>query len=299
MKKLVLGTAQLGIDYGINNKKGKPSYDEAFDILNLAYENNIRILDTASAYGESEKIIGSYMKKENREFKIATKLPKYTVDCSISEFVNNQVDRSLKNLKIQKINYYFIHNLSDILKQSNIFNMLIDLKKNGVIENIGISIYDVDEYEYIVYNLSNFIDIIQLPYNILDLRWTKNKLLSNAKEYEFEIFIRSVFLQGFLFLDKEKAEEIHAGAYKYLKQIKDFCLKKNIEISQIAIEYVKSQSFLDYLIVGCENTTQLKEIIHYFNYKDDLLQNEILEFALQNFANVEKEIFDPRTWSVK
>jgi len=39
--KLVLGTAQLGLDYGIANKLGKPAENKAFDIMKYAAENGI------------------------------------------------------------------------------------------------------------------------------------------------------------------------------------------------------------------------------------------------------------------
>ena len=62
LDKLILGTAQLGSHYGINNLTGKPTRKMAFDLLNHAYDNNIRILDTAESYGDSQHIIGDYNK---------------------------------------------------------------------------------------------------------------------------------------------------------------------------------------------------------------------------------------------
>jgi len=67
MNKLVLGTAQFGLDYGINNSNGKVSNLEIQRILNFAYENNIRILDTAESYGNAHEIIGSYHKKNPKK----------------------------------------------------------------------------------------------------------------------------------------------------------------------------------------------------------------------------------------
>lgn len=49
VSELILGTVQLGLDYGINNTKGKLSKEEAYEILNTA--NEIKILDTASVMG--------------------------------------------------------------------------------------------------------------------------------------------------------------------------------------------------------------------------------------------------------
>ena len=54
MNKFVLGTVQLGINYGITNKTGKPTEKQSIKIIKYAIENNINTFDTANEYGESE-----------------------------------------------------------------------------------------------------------------------------------------------------------------------------------------------------------------------------------------------------
>ena len=58
ISKLAIGTAQFGSIYGIANKTGKIKYSEAKKIINYAEKNNIKTIDTATAYGESEKLLG-------------------------------------------------------------------------------------------------------------------------------------------------------------------------------------------------------------------------------------------------
>ena len=55
--KLVLGTVQLGMDYGINNSSGKPDQREAVSLLAAAYSKGIKYLDTAEAYGTAQQVI--------------------------------------------------------------------------------------------------------------------------------------------------------------------------------------------------------------------------------------------------
>ena len=71
--KIVLGTAQFGMNYGINNKRGKVPQNEVHEILDFAYNKNIHFLDTASSYGDSETVIGNYIKKNSNQFNIITK----------------------------------------------------------------------------------------------------------------------------------------------------------------------------------------------------------------------------------
>ena len=71
MSRLALGTAQFGLDYGINNKTGKVSEPAVALILAEAAKNGIECLDTAAAYGDSEDVIGN-ISTGRYEFKIVT-----------------------------------------------------------------------------------------------------------------------------------------------------------------------------------------------------------------------------------
>src|ERR1700690_3141155 len=55
---MILGTAQLGMDYGIANRLGRPSSSGSVEIIATAWENGVRCFDTASAYGDSELVLG-------------------------------------------------------------------------------------------------------------------------------------------------------------------------------------------------------------------------------------------------
>ena len=74
MTKLVLGSVQFGINYGISNQNGKTKFSEVKKILNFAKDSKIKIIDTAAAYGDSEEILG---KTGVENFNFISKLPKY------------------------------------------------------------------------------------------------------------------------------------------------------------------------------------------------------------------------------
>jgi len=74
MQRIILGTAQFGLNYGINNKGGKIPEAEIFRILEFAENHGIQELDTAESYGDAEEIIGRYHETRQHEFKIITKI---------------------------------------------------------------------------------------------------------------------------------------------------------------------------------------------------------------------------------
>ena len=70
----ILGTVQLGMEYGIGNKTGKPDCEQSQRILHTAYKKGIRMLDTASAYVDAQQIIGHYQLEHGKKFRIGTKV---------------------------------------------------------------------------------------------------------------------------------------------------------------------------------------------------------------------------------
>ena len=63
---ICLGTAQFGMDYGVTNTKGQTNINEVKRILQICEVNNIKFLDTAQAYGDSEEVIGLSIPSKNK-----------------------------------------------------------------------------------------------------------------------------------------------------------------------------------------------------------------------------------------
>ena len=82
------------------------------------------------------------------------------------------VKRSLAKLKLQKIYAILFHDSKDLLSKNgqSIFKALNDLKKSGVIMNVGISVYNVSELESLVKNLNLTLFQSHLIYLIEDLK---------------------------------------------------------------------------------------------------------------------------------
>src|SRR5690554_5992846 len=76
--RLALGTVQFGLPYGVANQSGQVSLEEVGQILESARQAGVRTLDTATAYGESEVILGQ---QDLQEFAVVTKLPEVPADC--------------------------------------------------------------------------------------------------------------------------------------------------------------------------------------------------------------------------
>ena len=292
MVQLILGTVQLGLDYGINNDVGKPSVEKSFEILDYAFHNGISILDTANAYGDSEKIIGNYMKKTGNEFKISTKLSALN-GSNISKFITEQINSSLELLSKDFIDLYLIHNFNDIIDNED---LIVELKNTNKVSHVGVSLYEPSELEFLLSNYCDDIDFVQIPFNILDSRWIQNDLLKRTKENRIKIFARSIFVQGLIFMvDEAKMNNIHNDLKKYIEFISNLANEKEIPISSLALDYVRSFEEIDGILVGCETLEQLKENISQF--KSEISVNDVdKENILELTMNIPEKIIDPRKW---
>ena len=60
---MILGTAQIGMNYGLTNLKGKIDNENLFNIIKFCSKNNILEFDTAFGYGDAHDRLGNYLKK--------------------------------------------------------------------------------------------------------------------------------------------------------------------------------------------------------------------------------------------
>ena len=107
--RLMLGSAQWGFDYGISNTVGKTREEEVKKILEYARRERIRSVDTASGYGNAEKVIGKLKDKDNE---ITTKL---SIGCQdqdselLRRDVEHKVSVSKQNIRTECISAVLVH----------------------------------------------------------------------------------------------------------------------------------------------------------------------------------------------
>ena len=293
VSRLTLGTAQLGLDYGINNKIGKPQKKKALDILEFAFTNNIRSFDTASVYGDSETILGDFLRnKEHSSRYITSKLGPLAKNeihhSNLEQEIFQRIQTSLTNLKIECIDNYLIHDFQDIALYDELIPILIKAKSSGLIKSIGVSVYTPQEAEKIIEITE--VDTIQIPLSILDQRFLKNSLLKRLKERGFTIFSRSVFLQGLVFMDVNNLPPNLTSANKYLTKLNQLAQENSTNLSKLALGFVNSIEEIDSIIIGVDSVLQLKQNI------EDFKSLDIFPFDTSIFANIDENIIDPRKW---
>jgi len=283
--KLVLGAVQIGKNYGLVNGKKIKNYDFK-KIENLIFRSGIKYIDTSINYGNSEKIIGnSNLNKLNITTKI--KLPKKKIN--VDQWVKKTIRSSLIKLKVSKIYAILIHDYKDLfgIKGKKFLKCLYHLKKQKIIQKIGISVYSPNDLKKIWSFWKP--EIVQFPLNVLDQRFLKSRWIATLKRFKILIFARSCFLQGLLVSDY-KSHPKFKKFDKVLNKFSNWCDLNNISRLQACIDFVKIKKKIDYLIVGFNNYSQFKQILKCFENKKI---SRIPDIFISNKLN----LIDPRKWS--
>jgi aryl-alcohol dehydrogenase-like predicted oxidoreductase len=249
-KRIVLGTVQLGIDYGINNSKGKPGQEQSYQILQQAQESGIELLDSAEAYGDSLSVVGSFMKSANGRFKV------------ISKFVGDhtplatKVEKTLEDINSQSLYAYLYHRFDDY-SSGNYRQQIVRLKEQGKIERIGVSLYGLDQLKKVVDDTT--IDLIQVPLNVFDVEDGKRDLLENARRRGKEVHVRSVFLQGLFFKDPQTLTGTLIAMKQPLQELFAIVKDYDMDIRTVCLSFALAQPFVDRVIIGVDSKEQLIE----------------------------------------
>ena len=284
--KLCFGTANFVKNYGINKSEGY-SLKKIKKTLFILKQNKIKYIDTAVSYKNVEKNIG---KLNLNFFKIYTKIPQTPKKIkNIDLWIRNQIFQSFR--KTNKFIYegVFLHNPEDLIKnkKKQIYDSLINLKKEKKIKKIGISIYNLDNLKKIIKEFK--IDIVQIPYNLFDSGRKKKKLLKILKNNKIEIHVRSIFLQGVLLMNSNKLPlYFRKWKNKFIK-FENWCLKNKVSKIQACLNAVLEDKMFNRILISAENEKQLFEIF-------DAINKRIKKDYPKKLQSNEKKLIDPRLW---
>ena len=282
----ILGTVQLGLNYGINNVVGKPSEEESFAILNSAFDNGIFVLDTAGAYGDSERLLGEFQRNTGKSFKICSKF-------SGKGNLSDELHASLKALSADSLYLYYLHKFDDC-ENSLTLDSIVSLKEQNIIERIGISVYSPQELCFIIENLKSIIDVVQIPFSIVDnSRWIS--AITKASENCLDIYCRSIFLQGAIFKSLDDEFVVSKNVGEHLSFIHDLCNKYGCDIGSLAFSFCDCFDGISAVLFGCETLAQLDQNIAMINNKIEISDSDI-HSIIDKMKNINPNFIDPRLW---
>jgi len=263
MVQLCLGSANFGSKYGFDNKK--IDNKKLSNILNLAFRSKLLSVDTSFEYFKSHHHLKKVIKKNmiiNSKIFFKQKSNFLSVKKKIEKFNKNSPS---------KIYSLLLHDQREALNTKNV-KILKQLKAEGIISKIGVSVYDYSILKKILKIWEP--DIIQVPINPFNLDFISSTFLKKIKRKKILLFARSIFLQGLLV----KKSNILDKRYKNdLDDWFSFCASKYINPIKACLDFCKSIKEIDFLIVGVQDAEELKQIIRYFNQPKKISLNLIIK----------------------
>lgn len=196
LQKRTLG--KTGFEVSIMGFGGIPlqrlDKEESIELIKEASKQGINFIDTATGYGRSEELIGFGIEKDSRDkWIIATK-------CPVRDYkgMKQAIESSLEKLKINVIDLYQLHNVSNeeqfkqVMGENGALKALKEAQKQGKIKEIGITSHSLEILEKAV-ETKEF-STIQFPYNPVERQG--EELFKRAKELDIGVIIMKPIAGG-------------------------------------------------------------------------------------------------------
>jgi aryl-alcohol dehydrogenase-like predicted oxidoreductase len=283
ISEVSLGTWQLGGKWGDNfNPK------TAREILEKSVENGINFFDTADVYnnGLSEMEIGKFLKKAPLKVYIATKcgrkLSPHIAQGYNRENITKFIDESLARMQVEAIDLIQLHcPPEEVYDNSEVFEMLDDLKKAGKIIHYGVSVEKVEE----AFKAMKYPGVasVQIIYNMFRLK-PGEKFFEQACKNDVGIIVRVPLASGLLTGKLKKDTQYGKGDHRFFNREGKFFdkgetfsgvpyetglaaaeeLKKvfnDDDLTRYAIRWILDNKFVSCVIPGMSNEAQIKSNI--------------------------------------
>lgn len=277
-QQLLLGTAQWGMDYGVTNHAGRLSDPTLENLVGTARNLGIRGLDSAPVYGDAHTRIREFAS----DFAVQTKVSAARRN---GLEILNQLAACRLSLGQDSLWSVLVHDWSELdgEEREHVAEILREERRSGRIERIGVSIYAEEEIVSILLQFPD-LNVVQVPTSVLDQRLAGSHEILTLRNSGVEIQARSIFLQGLL-LDEM--------AFLY-KNVDLDCFARNIDSIgipplELCVNYIRSQAWVDEVIVGATSSAELKEISEAFS-SALIIQN------WADWASLDVELLDPRRW---
>jgi len=266
LSQLMLGTVQFGMQYGVANTKGQPSYEDVREMLACAYEGGVNCLDTAVGYGQSEDVIGRALEELGLADRliIVTKVPAVPANCgscsAVARFIKDAVTSSLQRLRMDYLPICLFHDEND----SRHFDVLHDLKDKGLIRHVGVSC-NARPGPAVALASASATEALQIPGNILDPRHIRSGVFADAQRRGVAVFVRSVYLQGLILMPECDVPAELQAVIPVRRKLEALAAKAGLGMAELALRYMLSHQGVTCIITGVESLDQIRQNIALFS----------------------------------
>jgi aryl-alcohol dehydrogenase-like predicted oxidoreductase len=265
--RLILGTAQLGLAYGIANHSGKPDRAAAVSLIHQALNAGVTVLDTAHCYGDSEQVVCQALASTSQPAQVITKIDTPLAkdaatldDAALAMLAETGVRASCAALQRDTLPVLLIREAWPLRRDNGFWNTLVRLRDQGVIGTLGLSAQAPEEADLAA--ACPAVGHLQIPFNLLDYRWREGGTLARlAARPDMTVHVRSVFLQGLLTGGATTWPAVAEGCGPaIIRALTEACARiERASLADLCLSYVLSHPQFSGVVLGMETAAQLAD----------------------------------------
>lgn len=254
--KLGLGAAQFGLDSP--RGRGRSPEAEVRDMLAIGARAGLGVLDTGAASMHGEAVLGAVMPRP-ASYRITVKAPRGDRGPA---YVEAEARASLARLGLNRADAIMVQAAGDLFSPygAHYWSCLKALRDDGLFARVGISAYASDDPVGLAKRFQP--DLIQAPASLLDQRLLVDGSLATVRDLGVEVHMRSIFLNGLLFLPPDRApSQLGEAAISRLSRARRLIAEGRSDPLQAALGFALSRPEATAVIVGAATVGELNAVI--------------------------------------
>jgi aryl-alcohol dehydrogenase-like predicted oxidoreductase len=256
LSKLGLGSGQFGLDQPTTSR-GRPREAEAREILAIAARSGLEIFEASRHSETAETTLGQVMPRPNPfRITITTVRPDRG-----PEYAEAEVRAQLRRLGAQTCETILAPSATDLLSPAGpkLWDRLRALRDQGLCRKIGVSVYASDDPVGVARRFKP--DVVQAPTSLLDQRLLIDGTLATLAEMGVEVQLRSIFLNGLLFLPPDRAPSHLKAAAGRISRARRLIAEGRSDPLQAALGFALSRPEASSVLVGVASAAEMSAVV--------------------------------------
>lgn len=256
LSKLGLGTGQFGFDQPPTGR-GRPRDAEARDILSIAGRSGMGVLEVARQSATADAQLRSALPQPN-PFRMT--LTAIRPDRG-ADLVESELRAQMLRLGVERVDTLLAPSATDLFSPQGpkMWDRLRAMKDAGLAEKIGVPVYASDDPVGVARRFRP--DVMQAPASLLDQRLLLDGSLTTIADLGIEVHLRSIFLNGLLFLPPDRAPTHLKAAAGRISRARRLIAEGKSDPLQAALGFALSRPEASAVLVGVTSAAEMSAVV--------------------------------------
>ena len=256
LSKLGLATSQFGLDQP-PGPRGKPREAEARDILSIAGRSGMSVVEVVRGSATADTLLRGALPQPN-PFRMT--LTAVRPDRG-PEVVEAELRAQMLRLGVERVDTIVAPSATDLFSPlgPQLWDRMKAMKDAGLCKKIGVPVYASDDPIGVARRFKP--DLVQAPASLLDQRLLLDGTLAEIAELGIEVHLRSIFLNGVLFLPPDRAPSHLKAAAGRISRARRLIAEGRSDPLQAALGFALSRPEASAVLVGLTSAAEMSAVV--------------------------------------